>query len=186
MAGPTAVGAPTKRNCRQSIPNSPATAGTSDPQSSPEFLVRQATIMATAPPTCAARNIFEWKTCLFVRRGGSCKPRYVQKCTEEGFRSGCGVADSGNGGYCPINLCNDSGHGLPFFSVHVVAFVTEGASGKPAVFDPAEEGTASWQLLGIVLARKARRVRTEARRVARFTIAPAPRRTEVSCAVPHC
>jgi hypothetical protein len=65
------------------------------------------------------------------------------ECTEEGARSVCGVADSGNGGYCPINLCNHAEHGLPSFSVHVVAFVTEGAFGRPALFDFAEGGTVS-------------------------------------------
>lgn len=84
MAGPTAFGPPTKRNCSYSIPNSAVTAGTSDRQLSPECVERQATIMATAPPTCAPRNILEWKTRLFVRKGGSCQPRYVQSARGKG------------------------------------------------------------------------------------------------------
>src|SRR6266496_1900532 len=95
--------------------------------------------MAMAPAMCAARNAFDRKTCLLVRRGGSCQPRYVQKCTEEGSRAGC-IADSGAGGYWPTSLWTHSGHGLPFFSVQVVALVKEGASGRPRVFDPAGGG----------------------------------------------
>ena len=99
--------------------------------------------MAMAPPTCVATNVFEWKTCLLVRRGDSCHPRYVQKCTEEGSRGVCGIRDSGNGGDCPINLFNHSGHGLLLFPVQVVAIVAEGVFGSSALFGPAEAATVS-------------------------------------------
>src|SRR5262249_60571962 len=53
--------------------------------------------MAMASPTCVATNSFERKPSLLVRRGGSCQPRYVQKCTEEGSRASC-VLGSSDGG----------------------------------------------------------------------------------------
>src|SRR5215469_9310552 len=120
------------------------TAGASECHSSRERLLRQATIMAMAPPTCVATNSFERKTTLLVLSGGSCQPRYVQKCTEDGSRASC-VPGSGEGGYCPINLCTHSGHGLPLRSVHVLACVAEGAFGIAAL-SVADEETASWQI----------------------------------------
>jgi hypothetical protein len=66
----------------------------------------------------------------------------------------------------------------------VVSFVTEGAFGRPALVATVEEGTVSWQLLGVVPTRKARRVKSKARRIPCFTIAPVPRRADVSYAAP--
>lgn len=112
-----------------------------------------------APPMCAARNIFERKTCLLVRSGGSCQlNRYVQKCTEDWSRSSGDFRDSGNGGYCPTNLCTHSGHALPSFPVQVVAWVAEGAFGRLASFEFGD-GTVSWQLVEVVLNRKAKKIR---------------------------
>jgi hypothetical protein len=127
--------------------------------------------MAMAPPTCVAIKSFEQKTCLLVRSGGSCQPLYVQKCTDEGSRWICGSADSGKGGYCPINLCNHSGQGLPLFCVHVVSCVVEGALGRAAFVASREGESVSWQKAGVEAGKK-RRAKTKAKRIPCFTIAP--------------
>ena len=132
-----------------------------------------------APPICVAINSFERNTSLLVRSGGSSKPRYVQKCTEEGSRLSCVVADSGKGGYWPINLWTHSGHGLPLRSVHVVACVTEGVSGIAALSDAGEE-TISWQAAGVMLNRELRTARTRAQQNQCFTIAPLAMAYDVS------
>ena len=126
--------------------------------------------MAMAPPMCAARKTFERKTSLLVRSGGSCQPRIVQKCTEEGSR--WTFADSAAGGYCPVNLWTHSGHGLPLFSVHVVACVVDGALGSPALFEAREGEPVSWHWVEGVLNRKPSRMRTKAGQNLCFTIAP--------------
>jgi len=71
-----------------------------------------------------------------------------------------------------MNLCNHSGQGLPLRSVQVVVCVAEGAAGRPALFDPEEGGTVSWQLISVVPKRKPRRARTKAGQIPHFTIAP--------------
>ena len=120
---------------------------------------------------CVATKTFEPKTCLVVRSGGSSAPRYVQKCTVEGSRSGCGP-ESGEGGYCPISLCTHSGQVLLLRAVHVVACVAEGALGRAALCDSREGGTVSWELLRVVPNRIPKKATNKVGLILRVTMAP--------------
>lgn len=134
--------------------------------------------MAMAPPTCVATNSFERKTWLLVRSGGSSEPRYVQKCTVAGSRS-ARVVDCGKGGYCPTNLCTHSGQAFPLRSVHVVAWVADGAFGIALFWEPREEPVC-WQRASVVPNIKLRTARTSAQQNQCFTIAPLAMAYDVS------